>query len=466
MSGIYISAANKSSGKTTLTVGICSALQSRGMIIQPFKKGPDYIDPMWLSTAAGRICYNLDFNVQSDDEILATVGAQQQTVDLNIVEGNKGLFDGVDVHGTDCNAALAKLLGFPVLLVIDAQGITRGIAPLLNGYQAFDAEVQYAGIVLNNTAGSRHESKLRKVIEAYTDFEVLGSVERNANLEIRERHMGLVTDKENTESDSIIASIRETVESAIDLDQLIEGATQSADSCQYKTLKQAESSQPNKTGESVKIGVAWDAAFCFYYQDDLDALRQHNVEVEFFSVLDDSELPEADGLFIGGGFPETHCPQLSKNRKMAQAIRNFAQLNKPIYAECGGLMYLARYIHWQDKQYEMAGIIPADIAITKKPVGRGLVELQPGPNHPWCVESGFSRSRVLPAHEFHYSKIINIDEPLVYAYDVKRGWGIDGEHDGVVLGNVFASYSHLRNTHDSPWVNAFLSVVRNAVQTN
>lgn len=456
MSGIYISAANKSSGKTTAAIGICAALTAQGKTIQPFKKGPDYIDPMWLSAATQRPCYNLDFNVQSDKEILFTVAEQAESADLNLVEGNKGLFDGIDLHGADSNAALAKLLNYPVLLVIDAQGITRGIAPLLNGYQFFDSDIRYVGVVLNNVAGSRHESKLLEVIRAYTDFDVLGVIHRNADLEIRERHMGLITDKENTQAETVIAQIRDVFESSMDLEKI---------ECHPVSVNTSKSAVaaivPSNKAQSIRVGLAQDAVFCFYYQDDLDALKRQGAEIIAFSLLDDSQLPEVDGLLIGGGFPETHCAKLSENTSMIKAIRNYVDSGKPLYAECGGLMYLARQIRWQGRSFDMVGVIPGDVEMTNKPVGRGLVKLRPNGQHPWgrdWIEE--AENKTINAHEFHYSRLINLDETIDYAYHVARGWGIDGQCDGLAIGNVLASYSHLRNTRSTPWVKSFLKTVR------
>ena len=195
MTQVFISAAHKSSGKTTVTLGLCAALRERGLKVRPFKKGPDYIDPMWLGRAAGQTCHNLDFYTMERDEIRDTVGYYAQGADISIIEGNKGLYDGLDLDGSNSNAALAKLLGAPVVLVLDARGMTRGIAPLILGYQAFDPDIRIAGVVLNQLGGSRHESKLRAVIEHYTDVQVIGAVARESSMEILERHLGLIPEQ-------------------------------------------------------------------------------------------------------------------------------------------------------------------------------------------------------------------------------------------------------------------------------
>lgn len=221
MSSLFLSAAHKSSGKTTVAIGLCAAFTQRGVRVQPFKKGPDYIDPMWLGQAAGRSCYNLDFYTMARDEIVEMVVSHTQGTDLALIEGNKGLYDGLDLDGSNSNAALAKLLNTPVVLVLDAQGMTRGIAPLILGYQAFDAQVNIVGVILNQLGGRRHESKLRAVIEHYTNVKVLGAILRDARLQIVERHLGLMPSNEAEQAGLRIATIAERVAEQVDLESLM-----------------------------------------------------------------------------------------------------------------------------------------------------------------------------------------------------------------------------------------------------
>ena len=216
-----IAAAHKSSGKTVISTGLAAALAARGQQVQTFKKGPDYIDPMWLRAASGRPCYNLDFNTMGPDELSSLVSTRASDADIAMIEANKGLFDGMDVAGSDSNAAMAKHLKSPVVLVVDTGGMTRGIAPLLLGYQAFDPGVQIAGVILNKTGGTRHESKLRQAVETYCDIPVLGAVPRNPALEIGERHLGLTTPAETGELAARIASIAEIIADGIDLDAVL-----------------------------------------------------------------------------------------------------------------------------------------------------------------------------------------------------------------------------------------------------
>jgi cobyrinic acid a,c-diamide synthase len=454
MSRLLISAAHKSSGKTTVSLGLCAALAARGLAVQPFKKGPDYIDPMWLGRAAGRPCHNLDFHCMSHAEILSSVGQHAGNADIALIEGNKGLYDGLDLEGSNSNAALAKLTLTPVVLVLDARGMTRGIAPLILGNQAFDPEVNIAGVILNQLGGSRHEAKLRAVIEHYTDVPVLGGVHRDRALEILERHLGLIPSNEADAADAKIATIRALIEQQVDLDRLLAVAGDSPFSFVPPPV-----AVPSSASQQVRIGVARDAAFGFYYPDDLDALQQAGAELVMFDTLRDATLPAVDGLFIGGGFPESHMQALEQNSALRRTIREAIENGLPAYAECGGLMYLSRSLSWHGECREMVGVIPADCVMHERPRGRGYVSLQETPCAPWPPGP---QSQEFAAHEFHYSGLENLPDNLQFAYEVKRGTGIDGRHDGIVLHRLLACYSHMRDTAQHHWARRFVEFVRQA----
>ncbi len=460
MSRILVSATRKSSGKTMLAAGLCRALARRGLGVQSFKKGPDYIDPMWLGMAGRRPCINLDFNTMCENEILEAFGRYQADAAISIIEGNKGLFDGVDPLGSDSNAAMAKLLQAPVIIVIDAAGITRGVAPLLNGYQGFDPDIQIAGIVLNNLGGRRHETKLRDVISHYTDIEVLGGIQRHPNLLIPERHLGLTTHKEAPVPERIIDNLAAAVDAEVDIDRIIEIAEAAA------ALPDLVNKTSLKAACGIRIGIAHDDAFCFYYEDDFQTMRQQGVHTVFFDTLRDRSLPEVDALFIGGGFPEVHGVELEQNIAMRDQIRRFADSGRPIYAECGGLMYLSRQITWQGRCNQMVGVIPADTRMQARPVGRGYVVLESTSHHPWDMTLGGARSTPCPplhAHEFHHSSLHNLGDQIEFAYRVKRGHGINGRYDGLVYKNIFASYSHMRNTQSNPWIKRFIAAIQKPI---
>jgi cobyrinic acid a,c-diamide synthase len=460
MARIFISAAHKSSGKTMMSVGLAAAFAAAGRGVQAFKKGPDYIDPMWLARASGRLCYNLDFNTQTDADIVALFARHARDADLALIEGNKGLHDGVDPEGSDSSAALAKLLGTPIVLVIDGLGITRGVAPLVLGYQAFDREVAIRGVILNRLASARHEHKLRQAIERYTDVPVIGAIGRDPRLTVKERHLGLATPGETEHLDEIIARLRQAVEQGVDLARLLAVADTASPLPSGEPVHPADETAAAKP--DVRIAVARDTAFGFYYPDDLQALERAGAKLVFFDTLHDARLPEADGLFIGGGFPETQMPALAANRSLRAQVRQAAQNGLPIYAECGGLMYLTRSIAWHSEVYEMVGFIAADTVMHATPQGRGLVVLEETDASPWQGRETAGRTGLrIPAHEFHHAALEHLDPATRFAYRVIRGRGIDGQHDGIVKGNMLASFSHLRSTARSGcWARGFVSFVR------
>jgi cobyrinic acid a,c-diamide synthase len=451
---LLVSAAHKSSGKTTISIGLAAAFAARGLAVQTFKKGPDYIDPMWLSAASGRPCRNLDFFVMGRDEIAAHFARHAAAADLALIEGNKGLYDGLDLDGSTSNAALASQLGAPVVLVIDARGMTRGIAPLILGFQAFDRSIRIAGVVLNRLGGSRHEAKLRAVIEHYTDVRVLGAVHQSAEVEIVERHLGLMPSSEATEAAARIAAIRDAVATQVDLDAVLGVAGWRAGASRPTHPPASESAAPVEP--NIRIGVAMDRAFGFYYADDLEALERAGAEIVPVNTLEDTRLPALDGLVIGGGFPEVFMAELEANAPLRGDIRRAADAGLPIYAECGGLMYLARSLAWRGSKAQMAGVIPADVVMHDKPVGRGYVRLRETGAHPWPRAPGTE----LRAHEFHYSSLENLPPDLTFAYEVARGHGADGKRDGIVIGNVLASYTHLRSVGGNEWAQRFAAFVR------
>jgi cobyrinic acid a,c-diamide synthase len=452
MAHILVSAAHKSSGKTTVTLGLCAALRKRGLSVQAFKKGPDYIDPMWLSHASGRSCYNLDFFTMSPAEIEDLFSTRAAEAEISIVEGNKGLYDGLDLEGRNSNAALANLLHAPVVLVLDARGMTRGIAPLILGYQAFDPDIRIAGVILNQLGGSRHESKLRAVIEHYTDVRVLGAVHHDDSISIEERHLGLVPSPEEPRAAAYVADLATRIGEQVDLDAVLAVAESAGE------VKTSLPVLPSATvPKPLRIGVLRDSAFCFYYPDDIEAMEASGAELVYIDALNSSHLPALDGLFIGGGFPETHMQGLEANHTLRHEIRRAIENGLPAYAECGGLMYLARSISWKDTRAEMVGALPGDIIMHETPQGRGYVLLEETGQLPWPEFDGAAQGDPIPCHEFHYSSIINLPDDTVYAYRVLRGTGIDGKHDGIVCKNLVASYSHRRNHRSRLWTDQFLN---------
>lgn len=451
MPRLLISALHKSSGKTTITLGLCAALKKLGLVVQPFKKGPDYIDPMWLGQAAGKPCYNLDFQTQDKKELLNTFN--RYPADIRIIEGNMGLFDSIDVEGQHSNAALATVLQTPVILVVNVLGMTRSVVPIILGYQNFDPDIRIAGVILNNVAGARHEKRLREVFAHYLDLPLLGCIHRDPGLAISERHLGLVSNTEMAEVDAKLEQIADTLARQVDLQMLLEIARSAPPLAQHT----AAISAVDTGARRVRIGIARDRVFGFYYPDDLERLQAAGAELVTFDTLTDPLLPDVDALLIGGGFPETHMHLLSANRSLRNAIADAIRAGMPAYAECGGLMYLARSIQWHGEVAEMVGILPGDAVMHDKPQGRGYVRLRETPGHPWRTNAEF---REFPAHEFHYSRLQNLDAGLTYAYEVLRGAGIDGTRDGLVCHNLLASYMHLRDVDGYCWTGRFVDFIR------
>ncbi len=452
MHRFLVSAAHKSSGKTTVSIGLAAELSRRGLAVQAFKKGPDYIDPMWLAAATGRSCRNLDFNLSTPAELQLEFARHGAGADICLVEGNKGLYDGLDLEGRNSNAALARLLDLPVVLVLDARGMTRGIAPLILGYQAFDRSIRIAGVILSRLGGARHEAKLRAVIEHYTDVPVLGAMHEDARLAIAERHLGLMPANEDGTAHTRIALLAEAVGRQVDLERLLAASVSNVALPAAPPLV-----RPARRG--VRIGIARDRAFGFYYSDDLEALECAGAELVFFDTLRDARLPSVDGLIIGGGFPEIFMRELEANAALRGEILAAIEAGMPAYAECGGLMYLARSLSWRGDTRRMVGAIPGDVVMHERPVGRGYVKLTLTEAHPWGNrgEGQFE----IPAHEFHYSSIEGLDPNTRFAYRVARGFGVDGKSDGIVVNNLLAAYSHLRSSGSCDWAARFIAFVRN-----
>ena len=481
-SGWLLSAAHKSSGKTTLSIGLAAALRGAGRRVQTFKKGPDYIDPMWLAQASGRACWNLDPHLMGWAEIDALVQREARGADVTLVEGNKGLYDGLALDGSNSNAALARHLGLPVVLVIDARGMTRGVAPLILGYQAFDRDLRIAGVILNRLGGSRHEAKLRAVIEHYTDVPVLGAVQQDAALEIVERHLGLVPSQEADGALRTVQRLADAVRQQVDLHRLLAVTAAPAEPAAPLQPVPMEvragvplAPSPATPSNPVRIGVAMDRAFGFYYADDLRALREAGAQIVAIDTLHDALLPpRLDGLFLGGGFPETSAAEISANTSLRSALQQaIVGQRLPTYAECGGLMLLARSLRTLDGQvHPMVGAIPGDVVMHSRPVGRGYVRLRPSAAAPWSAltelaaqgagGSGLPADGCVHAHEFHYSSLENLDPaaPIDYAWQVERGHGIDGRRDGLLIHRLWASYSHLRSVGHCGWAKAFVEHVR------
>ena len=456
---LVIAAPQGRSGKTTVAVGLCAALHARGLIVQPFKKGPDYIDPSWLTEAARRSCRNLDPYLMGKDVVVTAFARGSRDADIAIIEGAMGLYDGSDLEGTDSTAALARWLGAPILLVVNAARVTRSIAALVQGNQRFEPGTRIAGVILNHVARERHRRMLTQAIEKYCDLPVVGVLPRDDSLTIPDRHLGLIPRVENESLVPAIAAARDAVMANFDLDAILE----IADCVIASEAKQSPncgleiaSAQKSRLAMTVRIGVVRDRAFSFYYPENLEALHDAGAELIFVDSLRDARLPPIDALYIGGGFPEVFLRELQANVSLRAEIRTAIENGLPVYAECGGLMYLARSITWGDQRGEMVGVLPFDVRMTDRPQGHGYIELEVVGENPL-----FARGAKLRGHEFHNSRIdltgfANVSG-LGIAYGVTRGHGLDGQRDGIVYKNVLASYAHLHALATPEWASALVA---------
>ncbi len=452
---LVIAAPQGRSGKTTLTLGICAAFKARGLAVQPFKKGPDYIDPSWLSEAAGCPCRSLDpFFYQQPEALLRAFVEPAGKADLNIVEGNHGLFDSFDECGVGSTAAVARTLDAPILLVLNVTRTGRSAAAIVHGCQTFEPETKIAGVVLNNVAHGRHEARVRQAIESYCHIPVLGSIPRDEKLTIPDRHLGLVPRGEEDAHLSAITACHEAVERYLDLDSVLRIA-RSAPSLPISDPFQAL--EPADRSPRVKIGILRDRAFTFYYPENLEALERAGAGLVFIDAFRDTTLPAIDCLYIGGGFPEIFMQELSANSALRSGIREAIENDLPVYAECGGLMYLSQRIVWGDRSAEMVGALPCEVEMTAKPQGHGYVVAEVESENPF-----FSPGTVLRGHEFHNSRLISVSAenlPMT-TYHLSRGKRLGNNRDGIIYHNVLASYTHLHVGGAPDWASGLVRKAR------
>jgi cobyrinic acid a,c-diamide synthase len=457
---LLISSPQGRSGKTIVTVGLCDVLKRRGLSIQPFKKGPDYIDPSWLTVAAGRSCRNLDFFLIPEDRLFLSFHRSCEGMNVAIVEGAMGLYDGVDSKGT--TAEIARLLNIPVLLVVNTTRMTGSIAAMVMGYQHFQRDVPIAGVILNYVSGARHENKLRNAVEQYCGIPVVGSIPKDQDLRIMERHLGLIPSSESGEAESLVERIGRKLESRFDLDKILSIARSSkAPQTPSLFLKKRKTIEPplllrervSRTARTkkVRIGIIRDRAFNFYYPENLEALTDEGARLIFINSFKD-RLPEVDGLYIGGGFPEFFLKELEGNRGLRGDIAKAVQGGLPVYAECAGLMYLCRSISWQNRSYKMVGVISSEVQLSERPEGHGYVVAEVISENPI-----FPVGLTIRGHEFHHSILLKLDN-LTFAYRIKRGRGIASQRDGIVYKNLFASYIHLHALGTPEWAQGFVSL--------
>jgi cobyrinic acid a,c-diamide synthase len=471
------------SGKTLLSLGLAASFRSRGHTVAPFKKGPDYIDASWLARAAGRPCRNLDLFLFPPPVALRSFARGASEAGLAIIEGNRGLFDGMDAEGTFSSAELAKLLKAPVLLSVDVTKTTRTAAAMVLGCQVMDPGLSLAGVVLNRVAGSRHESVLRQAIEGICGVPVLGAIPKLPEDLFPERHLGLVPPQETPGAGSPLARIAEVAEEYLDLDGIFAearkaGSLEIASSQQTpsspKIASSTEIASRNGDGEPAgasaregasrhqegkavpgggsrpRVGVFVDAAFQFYYPENLESLEEAGGEIVEISPLQDEILPTVDALYLGGGFPETLAPGLSSNGSFLASVRKAADGGLPIYAECGGAVYLGRRLHYEGEVFGMVGALPVEYGFQDRPRGHGYTILEVVRENPF-----YPVGETIRGHEFHYTFMRPQESGEIgdadFAFGLHRGYGFNGRHDGLVRGNVLATYTHVHALGMPAW---------------
>ncbi len=425
---IILAGTGSAVGKTTISTGIMKALSEK-YNVQPFKVGPDYIDPSYHTLATGNTSRNLDSFFMSQSQIRDSYNKAMENKDLAIIEGVRGLYEGIDsINDIGSTASVAKALDAPVILIINSRSLVKSAAAIVLGFKELDKEVNIAGVILNKVKNKNHYLKTKRSIEEITNVEVIGGIERNDKITIDQRHLGLVPAVERENSINHINNWSEVIKQSIDLDRLVEIMKEAP-----KINSNLEPIWNKLNKEKVKIGVAYDEVFNFYYKENIESLESNRAKIEYFSPLKDECLPDVDGIYIGGGYPELFSKELSNNKTMLKDIKDFHLADRPIFAECGGLMYLMNSIH-DDK---MSGIYPYKSILTDRvqALKYTITEVQ--------KDNIISKKgEVINGHEFHYSKVLvdNLQNKL--AFKITRGKGSYNNQDGFMSRNTLASYVH------------------------
>ena len=445
---IVLAGLSGGSGKSVVSVGLIAALRNRGSGVAVFKKGPDYIDAGWMSMAAGHPCYNLDPYLMSPEAIVTTFQEHIHGNAYAVIEGNRGLFDGVNAQGEFSTAELAQLLELPVLLVVNCSKTTRTVAALVLGCEAFDPRIRIAGVILNQIATPRHESIIRQSLEMYTDVPVLGVMPRLKQDIFPMRHLGVTPYQEYGPAGEAVERLAALAETHFDLDAII---------ARMRGMVPLPPRRSSFTPPRVRIGVLRDAAFQFYYQENLEALTKAGAELVTIDALHAPALPpDLDGLYIGGGFPETSARQLADNASFRTSVREGIDAGLPVYAECGGLIFLGRSIVLQGEEYPLAGVFPVTFALGIKPQAHGystcMVEKANG---------FYPVGTRIKGHEFRYSLVRQWEgSPGDLVLQMERGTGFFEGRDGLVKNNALALYTHVMASGTPQWVQGFIAAAQ------
>ena len=449
---IFIAGLSGGAGKTILSIGIIAAWRRLGKSIAPYKKGPDYIDAGWLALSAGRPCYNLDTFLVHRSDVLRSFFSHTQSNDIAVIEGNRGLYDGIDTEGSTSSAEVAKLLKAPVVISLDCTKTTRTMAAVVSGCVQFDPDLGIKGVILNRIAGTRHEQNLRKNIEHYCGVPVVGAVPKLDAQNFPERHMGLVPTPEHSWAITSLDAAAEVALRYLDMDMLERIALEAASDRVPVDNPFPETGAPAGNSRPV-IGIIRDSAFQFYYPDNIEALRLAGAEVVFLSAFDEISFPAVDALYIGGGFPETHAEKLGKNVGFMAELKTRAEEGMPIYAECGGLMYLGEALVVDGREYAMAGVLPIVFGLSKRPQGLGYTVVRVESENPY-----YDVGTEIRGHEFRYSQVIEWrgdDRDLIFS--MERGTGFINGRDGIRYKNVLATYTHIHALGLPKWATSMVA---------
>lgn len=435
-------------GKTLVSLGLVRALRSRDLNVAPFKKGPDFIDAAWLGAAADMAGRNLDTYLMREDAVLASLAQLGEFCDVAVVEGNRGLFDGLDADGTHSTANLAKLIEAPVVLVVDCTKSTRTVAAQVMGCQAMDPGLEIAGVILNRMGTGRQESLIREAVTEACRLPVLGAIPRIKGEFLPSRHLGLVTAMEHPRAQEALERVAAAIRQHVDISAILDAARRAPD-----LVTDAGADEVPYTGQEVRIGVLQDAAFSFYYPENLEALMKRGAQLVKISPLGDRELPEIDALYAGGGFPEVYAAALSANREFCDQLAERIAEGLPVWAECGGLMYLGRALSTPAATYPMVGALPIVVEQLDKPQGHGYMQVRVDEDNPF-----FDEGTEMRGHEFHYSRLEAMDHKLKTVFKVQRGEGLGGGRDGILVGSVLAAYTHLHALGTPQWADKLVGV--------
>ena len=464
-SRILIAGTNSGVGKTTITLGLIAALKKRGLQVQPYKAGPDYIDPTYHTLAAGRPCRNIDTWMVPPERALALFNQTIGNSDIAVIEGVMGVFDGFSYSDEEGSTAqIAKLVNAPVLLILDVGKMARSAGALAQGYTQFDPDLNIAGFILNRCGSTNHYQGVKQAVENATGLPAVGWLPKDANLYIPERHLGLVPTDERGELTAFIAHAADVVAEYFDLDRILQIAN---NKLQIANPLRSEGHNRKSKIQNLKsiIAVARDAAFSFYYEDNLDMLREAGAEIVFFSPLEDIDLPPGtSGIYFGGGFPEMFADKLSANQNLWTALKTAHAAGMPIYAECGGFMVLTEaIIDLEGQRRPMAGLVPGETQMEKRRMGLGyrLVESLDGN---FLLPPGVATR----GHEFHWSSWSHqerVDTPCAWQIQPRNGKQ-STRPDGYANGNLIASYVHLHFAYRPEMAENFVRACEKAKRGN